>query len=200
MFDGIDDGIEVKDNSDYSKGITLEIYFTLKGKGSSNIAQILMMKRTKASNGFFLYLNYENSEKATLTIDIGGSGWGIQDEEGNWIMNNRFTTNTNIEENNMYYITYTYNPEIKNDNGVLYINGVKTQTTNLGNIQNLINTPENTPIQIGSDIYETYRPENDTENRKYSFYGEIYASRVYNRPLTESEVKYNYEMTVNNIN
>ena len=200
MFDGIDDGIEVKDNSDYSKGITLEIYFTLKGKESSNIAQILMMKRTKASNGFFLYLNYENSEKATLTIDIGGSGWGIQDEEGNWIMNNRFTTNTNIEENNMYYITYTYNPEIKNDNGVLYINGVKTQTTNLGNIQNLINTPENTPIQIGSDIYETYRPENDTENRKYSFYGEIYASRVYNRPLTESEVKYNYEMTVNNIN
>lgn len=200
MFDGIDDGIEVKDNSDYSKGITLEIYFTLKGKGSSNIAQILMMKRTKASNGFFLYLNYENSEKATLTIDIGGSGWGIQDEEGNWIMNNRFTTNTNIEENNMYYITYTYNPEIKNDNGVLYINGVKTQTTNLGNIQNLINTPENTPIQIGSDIYETYRSENDTENRKYSFYGEIYASRVYNRPLTESEVKYNYEMTVNNIN
>lgn len=200
MFDGIDDGIEVKDNSDYSKGITLEIYFTLKGKGSSNIAQILMMKRTKASNGFFLYLNYENSEKATLTIDIGGSGWGIQDEEGNWIMNNRFTTNTNIEENNMYYITYTYNPEIKNDNGVLYINGVKTQTTNLGNIQNLINTPENTPIQIGSDIYETYRPENDTENRKYSFYGEIYASRVYNRLLTQSEVKYNYEMTVNNIN
>ena len=200
MFDGIDDGIEVKDNSDYSQGITLEIYFTLKGKGSSNIAQILMMKRTKASNGFFLYLNYENSEKATLTIDIGGSGWGIQDEEGNWIMNNRFTTNTNIEENNMYYITYTYNPEIKNDNGVLYINGVKTQTTNLGNIQNLVNTPENTPIQIGSDIYQTYNPAGDTSNRKYPFYGEIYASRVYNRPLTESEVKYNYEMTVNNSN
>ena len=199
MFDGIDDGIELKDNSDYSQGITLEIYFTLKGKGSSNIAQILMMKRTKASNVFFLYLNYENSEKATLTIDIGGSGWGIQDEEGNWIMNNRFTTNTNIEENNMYYITYTYNPEIKNDNGVLYINGVKTQTTNLGNIDNLINTPENTPIQIGSDIYETYKEEG-TINRKYPFYGEIYASRVYNRPLTQSEVKYNYEMTVNNIN
>ena len=158
-----------------------------------------MMKRTKASNVFFLYLNYENSEKATLTIDIGGSGWGIQDEEGNWIMNNRFTTNTNIEENNMYYITYTYNPEIKNDNGVLYINGVKTQTTNLGNIDNLINTPENTPIQIGSDIYETYKEEG-TINRKYPFYGEIYASRVYNRPLTQSEVKYNYEMTVNNIN
>ena len=198
MFDGIDDGIEVKDNSDYSKGITLEIYFTLKGKSTSDLAQILMMKRTKASNGFFLYLNYENSEKATLTIDIGGSGWGIQDEEGNWIMNNRFTTNTNIEENNMYYITYTYNPEIKNDNGVLYINGVKTQTTNLGNIQNLIDTSENTPIQIGSDIYQTYKPEGDTSNRKYPFYGEIYASRVYNRPLTESEVKYNYETTVEN--
>lgn len=30
------------------------------------------------------------------------------------------------------------------------------------------------------------------------FFGEIYASRVYNRPLTENEVKYNYDMTVNN--
>ena len=51
IFDGVDDGIEVKDNSDYSKGITLEIYFTLKGKGSSEITQILMMKRTNVQGG-----------------------------------------------------------------------------------------------------------------------------------------------------
>lgn len=35
MFDGIDDGIEVKDNSDYSQGVTLETYFTLKGQSRS---------------------------------------------------------------------------------------------------------------------------------------------------------------------
>ena len=67
----------------------------------------------------------------------------------------------------------------------------------MGIIENLLNTPVNTPIQIGSDIYQTYG-EDETKNRKYPFYGEIYASRVYNRPLTEKEVEYNYNMTVNN--
>ena len=191
MFDGVDDGIEVKDNSDYTKGITLEIYFTLKGKGSSDMAQILMMKRTNETNGFFIYLVGQNNvddpgmQYGSLGIDIGGSY-------------NRYYPNIIIQENVPTYITYTYDPNKENEKGVLYINGVKTKTTNLGIIENLINTPLNTPIQIGSDIYETYNPEGDTENRKYPLNGEIYASRVYNRPLTEQEVLYNYNTTLNN--
>ena len=196
MFDGVDDGIEVKDKSDYSNGITLEIYFTLKGKSTSDAAQILMMKRTYDDNGFFMFLggggNYveaNNYEYGALSVDIGGSGKGA----------NRFETNTVIKENVPTYITYTYNPNLENENGVIYINGRKTETTNLGNIEKLVNTPANTPIQIGSDIYETYiGEEEEGYNRKYPFYGEIYASRVYNRPLTEKEVEYNYNMTVNN--
>ena len=190
MFDGIDDGIEVKDNSDYSKGITLEIYFTLKGKSTSDLAQILMMKRSTTNNGFFIFLNGEQNEFGRLDIDIGGNGGDGAP--------NRLKTNTIVEENLPTYITYTYDPNKESENGILYVNGVKTETTDLGNIQNLIDTSENTPIQIGSDIYQTYKPEGDTSNRKYPFYGEIYASRVYNRPLTESEVKYNYETTVEN--
>ena len=198
MFDGIDDGIEVKDNSDYSNGITLEIYFTLKGKSTSDAAQILMMKRTNDDNGFFMFLgggeNYDeanNYEYGALLVDIGGSGRGT----------NRFETKTIVEENVPTYITYTYNPNLENENGILYINGRKTETTNLGNIEKLVNTPANTPIQIGSDIYETYiGEEEEGYNRKYPFYGEIYASRVYNRPLTEKEVEYNYNMTVDNCN
>ncbi len=188
MFDGIDDGIEVKDNSDYSQGITLEIYFNLKGKGASDIAQILMMKRTNGLNGFFMDLNGDDN---SIFIDIGGFGSDEKNE-------NRFKPDVHVEENVSTYITYTYDPNKEEENGILYINGEKTETTNLGLIENLVNTPENTPIQIGSDIYQTYKPEGDTSNRKYPFYGEIYASRVYNRPLTESEVKYNYETTVEN--
>ena len=191
MFDGIDDGIEVKDNSDYSKGITLEIYFTLKGQNVVTTAEILMMKRTYTGNGFFLFISNKAGstewyQDKRIIIDIGGSY-------------HRFITSYEVQENVPTYITYTYNPYKENEKGILYVNGVKTETTDLGNIDNLINTPENTPIQIGSDIYETYKEEG-TINRKYPFYGEIYASRVYNRALTESEVKYNYEMTVNNSN
>lgn len=187
MFDGVDDGIEVKDNSDYSQGITLEIYFTLKGKSTSTEAQILMMRRNNVNNGFFIFLHGEGYyDYGGLYIDIGGSG-------------ERFKTNTIIEENVPTYITYTYNPNEENDKGILYLNGLKNQITNLGNIKNLVNTSEDTPIQIGSDIYETYG--NDVvNNRKYPFYGEIYASRVYNRPLTQEEVEYNYNTTINNTN
>ena len=197
MFDGVDDGIEVKDNSDYSKGITLEIYLNLKGQGTSDIAQILMMKRTVNTNGFFIFLggkNFNSSEDnyGRIIIDIGGVG----DEN-----NNRFVTDTIVQENVPTYITYTYNPNGGEEKGILYINGKKTQTTNLGLIENLVNTPSNTPIQIGSDIYETYKDEeHENRNYKYPFYGEIYASRVYNRPLTEKEVEYNYDMTINNSN
>lgn len=192
MFDGVDDGIEINDNSDYSNGITLEIYFTLKGKGASNLAQILMMKRTNTNNGFFIFLNGENYEYGRIDIDIGGNG--------GYGGGNRLRTNVVVQENVATYITYTYNPNSSDEKGVLYINGEKKETTNLGIIENLINTPANTPIQIGSDIYQTYNPSEDTSNRKYPFYGEIYASRVYNRPLSDKEVEYNYNVTINNSN
>lgn len=54
---------------------------------------------------------------------------------------------------------------------------------------------QNTNIQIGSDVYIT---NDDGKDNRYPFKGEIYAARVYNRPLTEQEVKYNYMNTVNN--
>ena len=193
MFDGIDDGIEVKDNSDYSQGITLEMYFTLKGKGTSNVVQILMMKRSTLEDGFFMFLgnagnDIEYYDYGRIYIDIGGGA------------NKRLKTDTIVQENVPIYITYTYDPSKEDEKGILYINGIKTQTTNLGDIESLLDTPENTPIQIGSDIEETANSGGDALNRKYPFYGEIYASRVYNRPLTEQEVKYNYDMTTKNTN
>ena len=201
MFDGVDDGIEVKDNSDYSKGITLEIYFNYKGKPTSEKiqAQLLMMKRTNEFNGFFIFLDgdfWVDNHLGNLCIDIGGDS-----KKNNSTADNRFYTSIYAKENEPMYITYTYSPNKENENGVLYVNGVKTETTNLGIIENLVNTPPNTPIQIGSDIYESFNDNHEEDNkvnRKYPFNGEIYASRVYNRPLTEQEVLYNYNTTVNN--
>ena len=183
MFDGIDDGLEVKDNSDYSNGITLEIYFKLKGQTKAQQCQILIMKRTNSYNGFFIRIGNGQDllyPYKILSINVGGIVEDIQP--------------IYIDENVATYITYTYNPN--EEEGILYIDGMESFTTKKGNIDNLINIQENTPIQIGSDIYKT--DSTGGKDSRYPFYGEIYASRVYNRPLTESEVKYNYEMTVNN--
>ena len=190
MFDGIDDGIEVEDKSDYSNGITLEMYFSLRGQTENQNVQILMMKRNTAQDGFFIFLGNLSNEDNTdfeyrrISIDIGGCGDRVERE-------NRFKTGLLVEENKPIYITYTFNPNLENDKGILYVNGEKRETTNLGNIDNLIKVQEDTNIQIGSDIYET------EADFKYPFNGEIYAARVYNRPLTEQEVEYNYNATVN---
>lgn len=190
-FDGIDDGIEVEDKSDYSNGITLEMYCKLRGQTKNQLVQLLMMKRTKTSNGFFMFLgnNTLETEKTEesiyrrLTVYIGGSS-------------GRLITDTYLEENVPIYITYTFNPKEKEDRGILYINGQKTQTTNIGNIENIVSVQNDTNIQIGSDVHKSYGGESN--DNRYPFNGEIYATRIYNRPLTEQEVKYNYDITVNN--
>lgn len=173
MFDGVDDGIEVEDRSDYSNGITLEIYFKFRGKVENQLAQILMMKRKTTEDGFFMFIGNKeeedleyDSEYRKLYIDIGGSY-------------NRFKTQFYVKENTPTYITYTFNPNIENEKGILYINGEKSYTTNLGNIENLLESQKKANIQIGADIYKTFG------NNNYPFNGEIYAARIYSRALTE---------------
>lgn len=181
MFDGIDDGIEIADSSDYSNGITLEIYFRLRGQTENQIVQILMMKRKSVPDGFFMFIgnNYE-FEYGQIFVDIGGG-------------QNRFKTDFFVEDNIPTYITYTFNPNAETDKGILYVNGKKFQTTNLGDIEKLVKIQKDTNIQIGSDIHKTIDNGGDY---RYPFNGEIYAARVYNRPLTSQEVEYNYKATV----
>ena len=181
-FDGIDDGIEIEDKSDYSNGITLEMYFSLRGQTENQLVQILMMKRKTANDGFFMFMGNDDNayEYGRIYIDIGG----------NPRFGNRFDTGIVVEENKPIYITYTFNPNVENEKGILYVNAEKRKTTNLGIIDNLVTVQKETNIQIGSDIHIT----NGKDNR-YPFNGEIYAARVYNRPLTNSEVKFNYDAT-----
>lgn len=188
-FDGVDDCIEVQDKSDYSNGLTLETYFKYRGQTNNQIIQLLMMKRKSEDDGFNIFIGNNKNENQIgkeqefkrITVYIGG-------------VSGRLVTNSFVEENVPMYITYTFNPNTENDKGILYINGEKVQTTNIGNVENIIKIQNDANIQIGSDIHKTCL---GADNR-YPFNGEIYATRVYNRPLTEQEVKYNYNNTVNN--
>ena len=91
-----------------------------------------MMKRKTTYDGFFMFIGNKeeediehDSEYRRLYIDIGGS-------------NNRLKTLFYVEENMPTYITYTFNPNIENEKGILYINGEKNYTTNIGNIEHLV--------------------------------------------------------------
>ena len=175
MFDGKDDGIEVQDDTDYSNGVTLEIYMKLRGPTNNQIVQILMMKRTSTANGFFMFLGNANGYRyGDLQIDIGGSG-------------QRYVPGITIQQDVPTYLSYTYNPKASSEKGILYIDGAKRASTNLGDINKLMEV-RGTTIQIGSDIH-AYAGQNST----YPFNGEIYATRVYNRPLSATEIKQNYD-------
>ena len=184
LFDGIDDGIEITDSADYSQGVTLEMYINLKGKTENQTCQMLLMKRSKTVNGYFMYISngVNKTEKdRQLVIDIGGGG-------------QRFYTGQIIQENTPTYITYTYNPNVSSEKGILYINGTKTETTDIGDVEK-IKDAQNVNIQVGSDTHIT-----NGEDNRYPFLGKLYMARIYNRALSEDEVQTNYNEITKDLN
>lgn len=163
-----DDYIEVADkNTDYSKGLTMEIYFETKGKGKNGI-QSLIVKRTNADNGYFFYIDSANK----VAIDVGGGG------------TERYYSGYTVQDNNKTYLTYTFDPST--NEGKLYEKGIEIKTTNKGNIEKVVSTQNQCNILLGGN------------KNTYPLNGSIYIARIYNRPLTSDEVKYNYEKTVEN--
>lgn len=178
LFDGVNDGIEKPDTTDYTNGITLEMYFKMEGQVPNQIVQILFMKRKITSHGFFMAIGNQNAggslPYSKLMIDIGGA-------------NHRISNAYTIPEGEDVYITYTFDNKAKQ--GILYINGIEVLRSSKGDTSGITSSLD-APIQIGADVYQTNGAGNT-----YPLYGRIYASRIYNRALTEKEVKYNYTNT-----
>ena len=166
------------------EGVTLEMYINLKGKTENQTCQMLLMKRSKTVNGYFMYISngVNKTEKdRQLVIDIGGGG-------------QRFYTGQIIQENTPTYITYTYNPNVSSEKGILYINGTKTETTDIGDVEK-IKDAQNVNIQVGSDTHIT-----NGEDNRYPFLGKLYMARIYNRALSEDEVQTNYNEITKDLN
>lgn len=165
-FDGINDNVELFDNKDYLKGVTLDIELMLKGK-TDTLVQSLFMKRVDVSNGFFMFIANESyGNYGELQIDIGGSV-------------HRFATGIIIPENVKTRITYTFDPTNK---GILYINGKEVKRWSKGDLSKL-NQVVGSNIQVGSDMKGT------NGGLIYTFKGNIYQFGIYNYALTKAQVE-----------
>ena len=187
----------MSDSTDFSGGITMEMYFRLKGQTflpTHQTVQILFMKRAATSSGFFMAIGNgtgSNLPYSRLMIDIGGSGSNRVSYPGD--------DAPQIPENVDIYIAYTFtvtNSTTGTGIGRLYINGVLYASYNKGNAHAIANgqtgvSSLHSPINIGIDIAATVGSPNQT----YPFFGTIYASRIYDRPLSSGEVVFNYENT-----
>ncbi len=153
-LNGINQGIEISDNSSYVNGVSLIAYFNPKSiVGTQN----LIMKKNQDSNGYSMYLNNN-----ILMIGVG---------------NQAFSTSIIINQNEDYFITYTYSPDAKSK---IYLNGELYQENQTGNLEEIVFSDQ-IPIKIGYDKDAIYQ--------KNPLNGNIKAISIYNKALTAEEIE-----------
>ena len=187
-LDGIDDYIEVypQENINIENGLTFEFY----GKTDS-ISASLLAKTLKNDNNYVNRFRtiWENDGLSYSMSGLdSGSDLSIGDNKMHWI---RFDKNIgNLDENDGGYLTLTIdfnNCTVKFFwNGKFIISTICNHDWMLGGEITNSSIPFTIGLMIGGDVY--------TEQ-----YGklDIYACRLYNKILTDEEVKNNCEMTVN---
>lgn len=187
-LDGIDDYIEVypQENINIENGLTFEFY----GKTDS-ISASLLAKTLKNDNNYVNRFRtiWENDGLSCCMSGLNSdSDLAIGDDRMHWI---RFDKNIgNLNENDGGYLTLTIdfnNCTVKFFwNGKFIISTICNHDWMLGGEIANSSIPFTIGLMIGGNVY--------TEQ-----YGklDIYACRLYNKILTDEEVKNNCEMTVN---
>lgn len=183
-FDGVDDYLEVYSDFEMSEGLTFEFY------GKSNEDINMLAKTVKHSDGWSnrfrtCFLKIGNQFRCCVSAFDSKSDWSIENMK-HWIRKE------NLEEFNNEsgsYITMTLNLD-KNEI-TLYQNGNIIGST-LCSAEWLRNgglTDNSIPFTVGMQV------GGQTYTESYSQMS-LYTCRLYNRVLTNTEVKNNYNQTV----
>lgn len=184
LLDGVDDYIEVYTDIDVDEGFTFEFY----GKSDSNTINMLAktLRNTDGWSARFRMRVISKNYEGCFGSGDSGSDWKIG--EGtlkHWI---RKALSQSFNENNGGYITLTTN--LENNTVSIYWNGEYIDST-ICNHNYLIAgqlTNSSIPFTIGLMV------SGDVYTESYSKMS-IYSTRLYNRVLSEEEIKENYEMT-----
>ena len=182
-LDGVDDYIEVYTDIDVDKGFTFEFY----GKSDSNEINMLAktLKNTEGWAGRFRMRVIKGNYEGCFGSGDSGSNWKIDGNQKHWI---RKTLSHSFNEDDGGYFTLTTN--LENNTVSIYWNGEYIDST-VCNHNYLIAgqlTNSSIPFTIGLEI------AGDVYTESYSKMS-IYSTRLYNRVLSEEEIKENYEMT-----
>lgn len=190
-LDGKDDYIEIYPQED----VNIENDLTFEFYGKSKDYDVYMLSKTDKeniepavyTNMFRTYLSKSNNSFfACMSLNNSESTW-TNPVATHWIMKENIGT---MDTQDGGYLTMTVN--IENNTIILYWNGEYVAETKCNHNWlvdgELLNAqiPFTIGLNVGGDCY--------TEN--YSKI-DIYACRLYNKVLTEEEVKNNCEMTIN---
>ena len=168
VFDGVDDGVELKNVSISSMdAFSFEVDFKLDNIPSTSSTVYSIFTNTE-SGGFGIDVTYNNMY------------WGVYDAG----VSTYVTVNTtNVEANKRYLVTGIYN----NGTISLYINGQFIGSTNTtGSLKDPVN---------GESIYLGCNPIDDACGGYY-LDGTIYSARFYEKALTEEEITSNYNKNI----
>ena len=185
-FDGVDDYLEVYNNMNMDEGMTFEFY----GNGDNDIR--MLGKTIKNAEGWFTrfrlqFLNNENTFQCCMSGLKSNSDWSVNEKDNShWIQRKNLKS---FNSTNGSYITMSVN--LKTDTITLYQDGNIIGSTICSDewLRSGGLTDNNIPFIIGMMVSGATYGEFYTKMS-------LYACRLYNKVLTDDEVKENYSKTV----
>ncbi len=176
-FDGVNDLIDTTLNSNFSNDITIEVWFRRANNNSSDNKQTLVnvyhLDQTancgygELSNGYWSFGG--NACRNRLSLEV-------RQQTIQATVNNSNTINSTFIPNNLWQMATITHSSNTNETS-LFVNGVLHQTTN----QELVVGSDGV-IKIGTYL-----------DGIGGFEGNIAVVRIYNRVLSQSEIKHNFD-------
>lgn len=186
-FDGVDDYLEIYNSFEIEKGITFEFYAKKDGDIQGEIPILSKSLPYMEYSGMRLLIA-DNQIQFCMNMTDAKSDWSPGNNMKHWILKK---LNQDFKNDDGGYITLVVNTEKSNVS--LYEKGDLIGTTVVSQnwLSPYILKNEKVPFLIGKRYgYE--------ENEVITIYGKIniYACRLYNKVLTDEEIKANYNQTV----
>jgi len=167
-FDGVDDYIDIADNTDFLIN-TFTISLWMK---TSSVFQIAMLAESTTGQQQGYQLSLATDGRVFLDVGDGTDTWCATAD--------CVYSTSNLNDGNWYHIVATYGDS--NGNAEMYVNGIRESVTTLNG--NIVHDP-NDPFSIGRQAWQS-------GSGNY-FDGEIDEVRIYNRVLDSEEVKALFE-------
>lgn len=183
-LDGVDDYIEVYTDVSADEGITFEFY-AKSNIPNQNVGMISKIIKDKSDSYFRSYMYRDNTFLASASGFSSESNWSSNDQK-HWISR----TINNIQLTEGAYITVSIN--LKDCIIKLYKNGEFYDLTKCSKQWLEAGGIENSDIPFSIGMFPAFSPYHE-------FYSNIdlYACRLYNKILTDKEIKENCRKTMN---
>jgi len=175
-FDGVDDRVEILNRptlDNITDAVTVEAWINTRAFGVNQYRGMVVKRSPLTADGCLVGYGFVSSWGDGRDVWFAMHPEGVPSSCGNWV-----TANTALSLNNWYHVVGTYDSITGRQK--IYING-SLRNTRTWTVGTRIRVSTGTPLEIGRN-----------QHSFWSFNGLIDEVRIYNRALSASEVRANF--------